>query len=435
MGRKKLSTPSYRKHASGQATVRLNGKDHYLGPHGTKVSRDNYDELILRWLAGGRRLPPTGADATLTINELIVAYVKHADTYYVKEGEPTSEPKEIKLSLRPLRRLYGTTLAADFGRAGLSAVQDAMIEAGLSRGTINRRLSRVKRAFRWAHKKQLIPETVYPALLPIEGLKEGRSKAKETDPVLPVPDHLVDGALPFMSRQVGAMVRLQWLTAMRPGEAVRMRTGEINRTKSPWEFKPGRHKMQHKGRGRTIYLGPLAQEVVAPFLRADPNAFIFSPANAVAEQNERRTAGRKTRVQPSQQNRAKRKPRKQPGARYTVNSYRKAVFTACERAFPHPELAKIQAEHPPAVGRRAWRKEQRERVVRWTRENADALASWRAEHSWSPGQLRHNAATRLRSQYGLEVASIILGHKSPAITLIYAEADLAKAADVMAKTG
>jgi hypothetical protein len=35
------SLPSYRRHkASGQAVVALNGKDHYLGPHGSKVSRD-----------------------------------------------------------------------------------------------------------------------------------------------------------------------------------------------------------------------------------------------------------------------------------------------------------------------------------------------------------------------------------------------------------
>lgn len=46
------SLPSYRRHkASGQAVVTLNGKDHYLGPHGSKVSRDEYDRLIAEWLA------------------------------------------------------------------------------------------------------------------------------------------------------------------------------------------------------------------------------------------------------------------------------------------------------------------------------------------------------------------------------------------------
>ena len=41
------SLPKYRKHrASGQAVVTLNGRDFYLGPHGSKVSKMEYDRLI-----------------------------------------------------------------------------------------------------------------------------------------------------------------------------------------------------------------------------------------------------------------------------------------------------------------------------------------------------------------------------------------------------
>ncbi len=43
--------PKYRKHrASGQAIVTLHGVDHYLGPHGTKASKAEYDRLIAQWL-------------------------------------------------------------------------------------------------------------------------------------------------------------------------------------------------------------------------------------------------------------------------------------------------------------------------------------------------------------------------------------------------
>jgi hypothetical protein len=49
------ATPKYRKHkASGQAIVTLSGQDHYLGPHGTKASRLEYDRVIAEWIAGGR---------------------------------------------------------------------------------------------------------------------------------------------------------------------------------------------------------------------------------------------------------------------------------------------------------------------------------------------------------------------------------------------
>jgi hypothetical protein len=51
MPRLTRSIPSYRKHrASGQAIVTLNGRDFYLGPYSTKVSRAEYDRLVGQWL-------------------------------------------------------------------------------------------------------------------------------------------------------------------------------------------------------------------------------------------------------------------------------------------------------------------------------------------------------------------------------------------------
>jgi integrase len=54
---------------------------------------------------------------------------------------------------------------------------------------------------------------------------------------------------------------------------------------------------------------------------------------------------------------------------------------------------------------------------------------------WHPNQLRHLAATRLRKEFGLDVARAVLGHSSPAVTEVYAELDLGKAAEAMARVG
>ena len=54
---------------------------------------------------------------------------------------------------------------------------------------------------------------------------------------------------------------------------------------------------------------------------------------------------------------------------------------------------------------------------------------------WSPNQLRHSAATFLRKEFGIEVARIILGHSSAAVTEVYAELDQARAMEVMAQIG
>jgi integrase len=52
-----------------------------------------------------------------------------------------------------------------------------------------------------------------------------------------------------------------------------------------------------------------------------------------------------------------------------------------------------------------------------------------------PHQLRHNAATNLRKQHGIELARIILGHSTAFTTEIYAEQDRAAAVEVVAKIG
>ena len=54
---------------------------------------------------------------------------------------------------------------------------------------------------------------------------------------------------------------------------------------------------------------------------------------------------------------------------------------------------------------------------------------------WHPNQLRHNAATRLRREFGLDAARAVLGHSSPVVTEVYAELDAAKAAEAMEKIG
>jgi integrase len=49
--------------------------------------------------------------------------------------------------------------------------------------------------------------------------------------------------------------------------------------------------------------------------------------------------------------------------------------------------------------------------------------------------LRHNAATFLRKEFGLETARIILGHRSSAITEVYAEQDQQKAMEAIVQVG
>ena len=142
--------PSYRLHkATGQAVVTLDGRDVYLGRHGTPGSKAEYDRIIAEWLAGGRGRPGH-APGDLTVSELILAYLRFADGYYRDpDGAPTCEPDCVRDAMKPLRRLYGHTEAARFGPLALKAVRQTLVDGKLCRTTINARVGRIKRMFRW----------------------------------------------------------------------------------------------------------------------------------------------------------------------------------------------------------------------------------------------------------------------------------------------
>lgn len=89
--------------------------------------------------------------------------------------------------MRPLKELYGHTPVGDFDSLGLEAVRRRMIENGLCRNRINQDAARIKRLFKWAASKKLVPLAAYQNLQTVEGLRAGRSAATETDPVKPVP--------------------------------------------------------------------------------------------------------------------------------------------------------------------------------------------------------------------------------------------------------
>jgi integrase len=334
MPRKPGKVPSYGRHrASGRAVVRIDGKDLYLGAYGSPESHEAYERLIAEWRVRQAEAHRTGGASAavvtsrLTINALILAYLRFAQGYYVKDGKPTQELADMKYALRPLRKLYGRTLVRDFGPLALKAVREHMIkDEDLSRGVINHRINRIRRVFRWAVSEELAPPGAYEALKTVSGLRYGRTEAREAEPIKPVPKAWVDETLPFMSRHVAAMVQLQQLTAMRPGEVVIMRACDIDMTGDVWLYRPHDHKNRWRDQDRVVPLGPKAQAIVKPFLKLTTTAYLFSPAEAEEERNAQRRQARQSKMTPSQAARqAKSNPRRAKRDRYDRDSYRRAI--------------------------------------------------------------------------------------------------------------
>ncbi len=209
------SQPSYRHHkARNLAVVTIDGKNHYLGHWQSPESHEKYAALIAEWKRNGGTLPAKTADAPtgttlLTVSELILAYFKFAQTHYVKHGEPTSEQGHLKQALRPVRLIYGTTPATEFGPRAFKNVRHSMIDAGRARKSINKDAHRIKRMFRWAVEVELLTPDVHQKLRAVAPLAKGKTTARETGKVPPVPAEHVAAVLPHLPPPVAAMVQLQ----------------------------------------------------------------------------------------------------------------------------------------------------------------------------------------------------------------------------------
>lgn len=420
--------PKYRKHKSGQARVTIAGKTYYLGKYGSAASKEAYNRLIALWRSQNCTLPDRGGE--LSVNDLLLAYWRHAEEHYRKpDGKPTSELGLLRTVLRIVRELYGHTLAANFGPLALRAVREKMIEKGWCRKNVNANIQRVKQLFKWAVAGELVPASVYHGLQAVAGLRKGRTRAAESAPVRPVSDLLLEGARSHVAPQVRAMIDLQLLTAMRPGEVCIMRSCDLDTSGPVWIYRPQSHKTEHHGHTREIYLGPRAQEILRPWLRTAIEEFLFSPREATSWRNQQQRAGRKSKVQPSQLCRKKRGPKRSPGDCYDVASFRRAIAYACRRAFPLPD------ELRPRVNTDGKHEPQRHWWARLTADEKAAVRAWYRDHKWHPHQLRHNAATELRKQFGAELARIILGHRHLKTTELYAEVNSKQAMEVIGKIG
>jgi integrase len=169
-----------------------------------------------------------------------------------------------------------------------------------------------------------------------------------------------------------------------------------------------------------VLIGPRGQEVLRLWLRADPQEYLFQPKEGRAAHNAERRKKRTSKVTPSQAKRQpKRNPKKAPRDRYTVITYDQAVAAGCRKAHC---LTCAACQRQGGEKRRDWLA----RVAQ-----CEGLKTFH----WHPNQLRHSAATDIRREAGLDAARVVLGHRSPQITEVYAEIDVAKAAQVMEQLG
>lgn len=279
--------PEPRRDARGRAFVRWKrlGRSftRYLGKWGSDAARVAYVRFQTEWANGVASAANDGN--TLTVPGLYSAYHDWAQTYYVKRGRPTSELTLIKGAGRLLVEACGDSLVSRVNAEHVRAAQAIGVAKGLSRSTINRYVSRIVRIFGWGATRldtagvPLVSAGVYGSLKLVESLRRGRTAAPDLPPVESVSWANVAAVFPYLypssepRRQlVEALVRVHWLTGMRPTELLVMRprdlcnlAGGVVRYLVPSEYdKTGRV------RPHSYYLGPQASAILAPILSACP---------------------------------------------------------------------------------------------------------------------------------------------------------------------
>ena len=395
MARPKNRIPQPRQHSSGQARVTINGKDYLLGKFGSPEADEAYRRLIAQWLAKEGLFNPKDDDP-VTIEELVAAYWLFAQKYYGYDKNPNrGDCHNLKATLAILNRLYASLPAAKFGPLDFKAVQGEMVRTGWARSYVNHSIGKLKRLFKWGTSEEMIPPSVWHALLAVPGLKRGRTEAAEREPIKPVSIDTVEATKEHLRPALRALIDFSLLTGCRPNEACQLRPVDVDKSNPDcWTFRPRHHKTEHHGHDRLILIGPRAQAVIAFYLAGcDPEDFVFSPCREEIRRLEERRAGRKSPHTPSsisRHERAERRIRKRyPTGCYCTGSVRTAIHRACEKAAIDP---------------------------------------------WGPNRLRHSRATELR-EHGLDTAATILGHSKIETTQIYSEKNLKAAMELVSKVG
>lgn len=431
--------PKLVRHTSGKARLRLSGRDYYYPAFGTgkKPSPEAQawaDELIARWLANGRRLPgvsrPTVAGAalaasnptvtdTITVAEVAAAYLQHSQKRTRADGKPTKTHISDASALKYLKPWYRMP-ASDFGLPTLITYRDHMIKtAGRTvtrmvvengqalereerlppaRGYVNDAVNRVRAAFRWAANRGLIEAKVAHELSVLTPLTRGQTEgARETEPVLPVPDDVFYATLDLMPRLPADILRILRISVARAGEVCTMRPRELQTTDAEghpldvWIFEPTQHKTEKLGKPRPIALDSVAQAILAPYLEGcGPDEYVFTGAKADAMYRASRRASRRTPLTPSARARRARARPAAAATHYTTMALSRCVARAAKRAgVPH----------------------------------------------WHPHQTRHASAQEPSDEHSLEAAQAAGGWADPKSVRRYARASTKKAAAAVVTLG
>ena len=367
-----------------------------------KETNKAYRIFIAQWATIGDLADPHKKKSYF-IDNLAKVFLRWA-----REAFGSSDFGTYKTAIKTTLDIYSGTLVEEFGPQKLLTVQnrfveirwfipkkpvenEKQVEKRFSRGHVNKMTCFVRRMFEWGIPYEFVPPAIAGALKYVPSLREGQTTAPECPPREAVPDNVVDATLPHFLPIIADIVRVQRLTAMRPGEICSMTVGNIDRSGEIWVYRPTTHKNRWRGQSRVIALGKPEQEILDRRMVGKENDdYIFTRAEAMQERKAKKKASRKPRRTPSPMAWDKagaEKPKRQYRDSLTSEMYCKAVTNT---------IAAVNAQLPDGQ---------------------------KGIPHWTPYCLRHAAITEIIKTDGIDAARAVAGQESVNVTMIYNHAD------------
>lgn len=255
--------------ASGQARIKIAGRHHYLGKHGSQESHKRYAALVQQHADG---LTPV-TSGTATVAEIVARFLVDA----AKE-KPKKEMNHCRVMAGVVAKSIGGRSVTTIVAATLGEARRAMIDAGWSRNYIRAQINRAKAMFRWAESQGLAPRGTWETLRTLAPIPKTVRATKPREGIeLPA----IQSVLPYLPAVVQAMVQVQFWAGMRPSEVCRMRLGDLEQDGDGWLYWLSEHKNDWRpGRKReAVVLGAEAMKAALPWIEAarvrGEGAYIF----------------------------------------------------------------------------------------------------------------------------------------------------------------
>ena len=402
MGSRKRGTlPKPRLHKRGHHRLRIDGREFVLGKPGSRQAIERYNAILAAWVEFGEALPegftldpkPQGTipkpknepDDVLTIADLLAVTMAEVGGGKTKT-ELRSNSRWYRLrKVAAVLEPYAAMPAVEFGPRLLGQIVKTMAQTPMkatrngeqvtpTETYIREIVTAIKRLFEEAIAREEIPAERLVALntltkLPLEG-------ARQSEPVQPVEQDIVEATCAVLPPVAGDLFRFIMFTGCRPSEATAITPAMVDRSQEPWVWQPKNHKTKHKGKCRTIGIGPQARQILKRWISGKgDNDLIFTR---------------------SQINRA-----------VTANMVSFSLCKSDREQFNKNDLAKLLHRAIKAAG-----------VPHWT-----------------PYQLRHRGLTVIRQEGGRDAAQAQAGHSDGSMTERYARPTLGDAAEIIERVG